>query len=157
MDTFGEESEGLSGLILPLQGCIQGCWGWRWGSPHTGSILGTRHRAPGRFSHASVMLCCRSHTGWGWKRGMGACTVACVSLQRRQPPAPHKGAGWKLLLTTAFLKKKPFLQKRLRAACSRSQDCMSGLKCHFPSILVMMLPFFSLKHYFISKQSFFQI
>lgn len=30
---------------------------------------------------------------------------------------------------------------------------VSGLKCHCPLLLVMALPFFSLKRYFISKQS----
>lgn len=38
--------------------------------------------------------------------------------------------------------------------CWCSQVCTSELKCLFPLLLVMALPFFSLKHYFISKQSF---
>lgn len=134
-------------------GMLRQCWGW----PHGGSILGPQQGAPGRFSHASVMLCCRSCTGWGWRRGTGAHMVACVSLQRWQPLAPHRGPGWKPLLPTAFLEKKPLLQKRLCAAHLCSQDSVAGPKCRFPSLLVMVLPFSSLKHYCISKQSFFQI
>lgn len=52
------------------------------------------------------------------------------------------------------LEKRHFLWKRLCPVCWRSQICLSGLKCLFPLLLVMALPFFSLKHHFISKQSF---
>lgn len=46
------------------------------------------------------------------------------------------------------------LWKRLCPVCRHGQVCASGLKCLFPSLLMMALLFFSLKHYFVSKQSF---